>query len=222
MTPLIVLVSIAAVLFLLSLLRFGGEVRYDEDGFAAWARVACFRFQVYPSKLTDEEKAAKEEKKRLKEEKKKAKKAKRAKKQPDTPPEEAPKKKGGSLSLILKLIPPMTRAAGKLLRKIRVNDLDLQVVWGASNPADAALGYGYASAAMGTIWGPLEESFRVKRKHLACYVDYDAQKPAVLAHLTLTITLGQALAIALPLLVQILKLRVRTKDTTGHKLTKEA
>lgn len=214
------LLIILAVLILLALFPFGVRVTYDQDGFQAWAKAWLFSFQVYPAKPKDPDKekqkaekkkrkAAKKEAKRLKKEEKLAKKGKL---QP-----EAEEKKGGNLSFLLSAISPAAHAAGRLVRKIRVKELILRVVWAAKNPADAAVGFGYANAALGTLWGILSNSFKVKKKYLSCGVDYDATSPAAILRATATIRLGQVLAVAVPLLFKLLKLRVRQNKDAAQK-----
>lgn len=214
------LLIILAVLVLLVLLPFGVRVAYDQDGFQAWAKVACFSFRVYPAKPKDPDKEKqKAEKKKRKAAKKEAKRlikeeklAKKGKLQP-----EAEEKKGGNLSFLLSAISPVAHAAGRLLRKIRIKELTLRVIWAAKNPADAAVGFGYANAALGTLWGALSGGFRVKRKYLSCDVDYDVTSPAAILRATLSITLGQVLAVAVPLLFKLLKLRVRQNRNAARK-----
>lgn len=212
------LLIILAVLLLLFFFPFGVRVTYDQDGLRAWAKAAFFSFSVYPPKPKDPEKEKKkEEKKRRKEAKKEAKRAKRAKEH--QPPEE---KKGGNLAFLLSALPPVARAAGRLIRKIRVRELTLRVVWAADNPADAALGFGRANAALGFLWGLLSHSFRVRKKYLSCDVDYGSTSPTAILRATVTITLGRILVVAVPLLFRIIKLRTRQTLKAEEKTTKEA
>ena len=49
MTGLLVLIIVAAALMLLSLVRIGGVVHYDQDGVKAWLKVGPWKFMLYPS-----------------------------------------------------------------------------------------------------------------------------------------------------------------------------
>ncbi len=206
-----VLLILLAVLLVLLLLPFGALVRYDREGFMAWVKVLFLRFQVFPPPPKKEKK----EKKKKKQEPPKE-------KPPAQPKEPAPKeKKGGTLTLVRSALPLVGPALSGLKKRLTINDLELSVTWAASNPADAAMGYGYANAALGTLWGVIEPNFKVKKSRLGCDVDFDAADPTVYLNAFLTINLWKTLTLVLPLLVRFLRNYTRLKREQDEKTKKE-
>ena len=180
MTFLKVLLIVLAVLWLISLIRVGGRVRYGEAGLFASVLAGPFKLQVFPMKAKKRDKPkqagkAKKEKPPIAEKHKKE------------PKEGQP----GTLSRLMKLLPVVGQACGALRRKIRIDDLDLDLIWGGSNPAAIAIGYGQANAAMGMIWPILDHNFKVKRRNLRISMDYSRTQPGVEAAAALTMTVGQ-------------------------------
>ena len=180
MTWWMILLIILAALWLIGQLRLGGMAHYGPDGMTVTVIAGPARIQVVP---------AKEEKKPKEKKKEKAPKEQLA--EGKTPEEEKP----GTLSRLMKLLPVVAEAAGTLLRKIRIDELYLSVVWGGQNDAAAAaIGYGRAHAAIGMIWPLLDHNFKVKKSSFHVDVDYAAEKPVVVADAALTMTLGQLLS----------------------------
>lgn len=200
------LLIVLAILLLLLLLPFGALVRYDQEGFMAWVKVLSLRFQVFPPPPK-------------KEKKKKGKKQEPPQEKPAAPPKE---KKGGTLTLVRSALPLVGPALSGLKKRLTINNLELFVTWAGANPADAAIGYGYANAALGTLWGVIEPNFKVKKSRLGCDVDFDAPDPTVTLSALLTINLWKTLTLVLPLLVRFLRNYTRLKREQDEKTKKEA
>lgn len=222
-----VLLIVLAVLLILLLLPFGAVARYDERGVMAWVKVLFFRFQVFPAKR--EKKAGKEKKKAEKAQENKAPQAKPKEEKPKedatAPKEETAKeekKKGGTLELIRAALPLVKPALAGLKKRLTIDDLELHVTWGAQNPADAAVGYGYANAALGTLWAVVDESFKVKKSRLGCDVDFDQTRPTVYANAALSINLWKTLTLVLPLLIRFYRNYTRLKKAGDKNTKKEA
>ena len=98
-----------------------------------------------------------------------------------------------------------------LKRRLTFQDLELQVTWAASDPADAAVGYGMANAALGGLWAVIDQNFKVKKSRLGCSVDFDQTSPSVYADGTLTIRVGQIVTLVVPLLIRFLRNYSRVK-----------
>lgn len=195
---LIVLLVLLAVL----LIPFGACVRYDQEGFVAFLKVWLLRFQVYPAA----------EKKKGKEKKQEQ----TSGGQPSQPAEEkkdAPKK-GGTLELIRAALPLVKPALVGLKKRLSVDHLDLHVTWAGTDPADVAMGYGCANAALGTLWAVIDQSFKVKKSNLGVSVDFDAPSPTVYLNATVTLNLWKTLTLVLPLLVRFLRNYSRLKPKT--------
>ena len=129
---------------------------------------------------------------------------------PDAPTAEAaPQKKlalPGGLNGILRLVNLALSTLGDLRRKLRVEELTLHVTFAGDDPADAALHYGQAWAAVGALMPALDRLFVIKKRDICPILDYNREQMSVDAHLILTITIGRALALGLKAGLGFLKL----------------
>lgn len=195
-----VLGIVLLVLVLLALLPLGVRVRYDENGFFAFVKVWFVRLRVFPAK----DKGKKKEKKQKKPKKEK-------------PPVAEEHPKGGTLDAVRAALPLVKPALAGIKKRLTIRDLALLVTWAADDPADAAVSYGYAQAALGTLWAVVDENFKVKKSRLGCSVDFDQPSPSVYADATLTMRLGQIVTLGVPLLVRFLKNSARIKRARMEK-----
>lgn len=202
-----VLGIIVLVLAALALLPLGVRVRYDEDGPLVQAKIWFIRLRLFPKK-------DKEKKKQRKEKPKK-------KEVPSEEPEPE-KKKGGALDTVRAALPLLKPALQGVKKRLTIRELELHVTWAANDPADAAIGYGRAQAALGGLWALIDQNFKVKKSRLGCSVDFDQTSPTVYADATLTIRLGQAVTLALPLLIKFLSNVSRIQREKADKTRKEA
>ena len=171
---------VLVLLFLLGQTRIGVQGEYTAEGLTARVRLGLVRLQVYP----------------LKKQKQKKEKPPKKKKPPKRETEEKPKK-GGPVKLLLRLLPLALEAGGQFRRKLQVDLLRLEVTAGTSDPADAAMVYGRANAALGAAWRPLVTAFRVKDGHAAVRIDFDSEQTTVYGAAALSIKVGQALWLGL-------------------------
>lgn len=178
-----VLLIVLAVLFLIGQIRVGGLAEYSAGGFLAWVRLGKLHIQVFPLKKKD------------KPAQKQAKKAKPPKEKREKPKAAAPltEKAGGALDYARTLLPVALDAVGSMYSKIRMDTLELELTVGAADPADAAMRYGQASAALGALWEPLTRVFHVKDGRARVRVDFDAQGMTVYARASLSLKIGQIL-----------------------------
>lgn len=202
MIPLLI---VLLVLVFLLLLPLGVRVRYDADGLFAALKIGPVPIQLFPPK---------EDKKPKKEKKDKKDKPKRADDHP---------KRGGPLALVKGCLPLIKPALEGLRKRLTIKHLTLHVVWAAPDPADAAMGYGAANAALGVIWPVFYQNFKIRDYALGVDVDFDAAEPALYAKADLTMTVLQLLTLALPLLFKFLKIyRAVNAAPTGETVKKEA
>ena len=96
----------------------------------------------------------------------------------------------------MQLLSVAAEAAGRLKRKIRIDGLELMLIWGGMDAAAVALGYGRANAALGMIWPLLDNNFRVKRHVFQVELDYSRTEPAVELAAVVTMTVGQVVALS--------------------------
>lgn len=185
MTFLKALLIILFVLWLISLIRVGGRVRYGKAGLFVTALAGPIKIQLFPFKPKKEKKPKQESKKKSKNVSEKS------------PKKEKPAPEGqpGTLSRLMKLLPVAAQFCGSLKRKIRIDDLDLELVWGGSDPAAIALGYGQANAVLGMLWPIFDHNFKVKRHSFQIGMDYGAAQPTVELQAAVTLTIGQGVAL---------------------------
>lgn len=191
MTGLIVMGCILLALLLIGQLRVGASVAYSENGLFLKIKAGPFRIQILPAKEKEKERPPKKSKKHPAEE--------GAKPKPQG-------SKKNTLSLALRFLPLLAEAAGRFRRKIRIDRLNLYVIWGAPDPAAAAKGFGAGNAALGMLWPLFEHNFRVKEHDLRLDVDFTRTSPTLTADVQATLTIGQCLTLALRLGVKALKI----------------
>ncbi len=195
-----VLGIILLVLLALSLLPLGVRVRYDKDALSVFARLWFIPIRVLPAKAK-------------KDKKKEPKKPKEEPEGGETPPA----KKGGKLDAVRAVLPLVKPALVGVKKRLTIRELELFVTWAADDPADAAVGYGYAQAALGTLWAVVDQNFKVKKSRLGCSVDFDVPSPTVYADATLTMRLGQIVTLVIPLLIRFLSNSARIKRARTEK-----
>lgn len=178
MTLLKVLLVILLLLWLISLIRIGGRVHCGQAGLLFTALVGPFRIQLFPMKPKKSKKRPKKEKEPERE---------------NTPTEKrpAPEDQPGTLSRLMKLLPVAAQFCGALKKKIRIDDLRLELIWGGGDPAAVALGYGRANAVLGMLWPIVDHNFKVKRHAFQIDMDYSADQPVVELRAAVTLTVGQ-------------------------------
>ena len=94
------------------------------------------------------------------------------------------------------------QAAGELRRKVRVDMLWLEFTAGGEEAAQTALSFGYVNSAIGMIWPLLDHNFNIKDHCIRTRADFQRAAPAVYLRLEATLTLGQALVLAIKLLAR--------------------
>lgn len=204
MTVLKVLLIVIAVLWLISRIRLGGWVQYSGEGLAAKVLIGPFRLTLLPRK----------EKPQKKSEKEKSEKKRKKKKKPEKEKAEKPKRKLPPVPELLRLA---AETAGRLKRKIRIDDVTLHLTWAAKDPMDAALGFGRANAAMGMIWPLIENNFRVKKQDVGVSVEFDRDAPELFCKMALTMTVGQLLALGVGFVVRLLIIWSRSGRDSAKK-----
>lgn len=209
-----VLLIALAVLFLVGQVRIGGGAEYSAQGFLAWVRLGKLRVQVFPRKKKD------------KPAQKKEKKAKAPKEKQERAKENKPlsEKAGGALDYVRAMLPIGLEALGRFRKALRVDRLDLELTVGAPDPADAAMAYGQANAALGALWDILTTSLRVKEGRARVAVDFDAQSMTLYGTAALSMKLGQLLGLGLYFGFKALRafLAVRRRNQSSEQQRKAA
>lgn len=174
------LLTVLAVLLAVGLIPAGVYAKFDGE-LTVSATVLGIRIRLIPAKM------------KQKHEKEPAPKEKKEKKKFSLPPKAALEE---YLHLALQLL-------GKLRRKILIRRLKLHAVFGGSD-ADAALNYGRAWAAIGTVMPLLENCFRIRRRDVGAFLSEEESSLRLYAEAHATLTVGQILHIALHALVRFL------------------
>lgn len=194
----LILALIAAALALVSFLRLGVQVRWNSDQLTLRAWVGPVRLTLLPRTGR-----------------------RRRKQPPRQTPSAPPKGRGDMLEQLRRMLPLVAEAAGHLRRKVRLDRIELDVTAAAPDPASAALAFGGINAAVGMIWPMVEQNFNVKDRNIRTRVDFEADKPTASLNAEATLTVGQALALAVwlaPRLPQAMgKERGRSRTDTAQK-----
>ena len=187
MTALKVIGVILLIVFLIGLIRVGAVVRFGEE-LGLTLLIGPFRIALLPAK---EKKAAERGK-----------------------TEQQDKKKDRSLpkltrdewkDLIKIALAALKEMARRACKRLRINPLEILVVFGGEDPADIAQSYGYASAAMWGVMPHLEDLFHIPDPSLHLRMDYDAKKTRAEGTVGLSLRIWDGLVIAFALLGPMLK-----------------
>ena len=187
MTALIIIGIVLCAILLLGQIRCGYFIEYSEAGLFMALKAGPAKIKLYPS------------------EGKKTKK----KKSSDAALAEKKGKKGSvrdTVATAKEFFPLIGETAGRFHRKIRIDDLFLNIVWGNPDIAAAAMGYGAASAVMGFIWPIIEHNFRVKQHELHVNVDFERSNPVLELRAFVSMTFGQFLTFVLRVAIKALKI----------------
>ena len=205
-----ILLCLLIVLFLIGQIRVGCKAAYDHEGVQVWVRVAFFHILVFPLKQKGEKKSKKE------------KKPKKPKKKKEKPPTTVGEKIGGALGYAQSLLPILLDAVKYFTHKLQVDTLHMRLVAGSPDPADAAMVYGQASAALGALWYPLTNAFDVKDGYAKVDLDFEAKQMTLCVAAALSLKIGQILWFAVYFGIQALVafLRERKRQKNDKKLRK--
>lgn len=163
---LIALAVIASALFL----PLGFSAIYRQDNPGVWLLIGPLRFRVYPGN-----------KKKQKPEKQTS--GKKDKNQ----------SKGGSYRDFLPVVRTIYTFLGEFRRKIRVKRLELKVILAGDDPADLAVNYSRAWAALGSLTPQLEQLFVIKKRNLEVECDFVAEETLIYARIDATLTVVRTL-----------------------------
>ena len=194
----LVLGIILVFLFLLSLIRVGGDLEYGVPGLHIRLRFGRFHFTLYPMKPKKE----KPEKKKKQKERSK----------PAEAPQK-PKEKTNPWEIIKEFMPVVSDAAGRFKRKVRIDRLDMDLTVAAGDPATAAIAYGAANGFLGMMIPILENNFIIKERRLRTRVDFDSKSPTVWLAAAFSLTIGQGMALSLHIGVRALKTYLSYRDS---------
>ena len=206
MTALWIVLALLALLTLLNLLRVGVSAGYEAQAFSVRARVGPLTIPVWPRPPAEEPKKPKMEK---------------PPKEPKAPQEQT-KEKELDFDTILALAKLALKAAGSFRRKLTVELFRLVFVAGSSDPYDTAMQSAYVQAALGSLRPLAERALHIQERDVQVGADFTADKPRIEARLTLTIRIGQIVAIGVVFGVGYLKLMLREKKAAKAQTQQDA
>ncbi|MBQ1619603.1 MAG: hypothetical protein II094_01280 [Oscillospiraceae bacterium] len=184
---------ILLLLLLLSFLRIGAVVRFG-DTLTAQLCAGPVKLTIYPKKA-----GKKKAEEKPKEEKPAEEKPKKEKKKPKLPKP--------TLEDIVDLLHTAFTALKKTLwrvcKRLRIDPLELTVIFGDRDPAGAAEKYGMANAVMWTFMPKLEELFYVPDPSLHLRMDYDAPSTRARGIIGVSLRICDLLAIIFTLLIPL-------------------
>lgn len=206
MTALWIVLALLALLTLLNLLRVGVSAGYEAQAFSVSARVGPLTIPVWPRPPAEEPKKPKKEK---------------PPKEPKAPQEQT-KEKELDFDTILALAKLALKAAGSFRRKLTVELFRLVFVAGSSDPYETAMQSAYVQAALGGLRPLAERTLHIQERDVQVGADFTADKPRIEARLTLTIRIGQIVAIGVVFGVGYLKLMLQKKKAAKAQTQQDA
>lgn len=206
MTALKIIGIILLVFLLIGFLRVGALVSFGDE-LCVKLRVGFIRLTIFPEKEKKPKKPKKE--KKPKEEKSK---------------EEKPKKKRSlprlTLEDILDLAQTALSALGAMVRRacrrVRIDPLDVTVVFGGDDPAIVAAAYGAASAAVFEQMPKAEEKFYIPDPSLHLRMDFTAEETTAEGSVGVSLRVCDLFAIVFTLIGPLLKWFLRFKKAHKH------
>lgn len=186
MTALKVIGGIALVLALVSLLRVGAIVEFGE-ALRVRVRIGPLRRTIVPIK------------------KKAAPPPEQTAPAGEAAPQAAKKRRlpKPTFSELRELIGTLLRTLKKTLRKtcrrVRIDPLRVQVIFGGSDPADVAQTYGCACAVLWSVMPALEELFHIPNPFIHLDTDFQSGKTSAGGTVGVSLRIGELIAIAVTL-----------------------
>lgn len=208
MTALWIVLALLGLLILLNLLRVGVSAGYEAQALSVSARVGPLTIPVLPRPPESEPKKPKKEKPQ-----------KEPKEETQAPPKE---KKLPDLDTVFALAKLALKAVGSFRRKLTVELFRLVFIAGADDPYHTAMQYAYVNAALGSLRPLAERALHIKKRDVQVGADFTADKPQIEACLTLTIRIGQIIAIGVVFGVGYLKLMLQKKKAAKAQQKQEA
>ena len=172
---------ILSALAILSVLRIGGEVICSDNGIRFVIFIGFMKIKI-PGKTSE-----KKGKKRKKEDK------------------VTKREKGGTAGKIKEMLPVITKALGRLRRKLRVDRIEAVYTAGGEDPAKVAVEYGAGCAFMGVLTPFLENNFNIKKRELSVQANFNEEKSSLFLDGKLTLAVWQAIYIAAGIVVPVIR-----------------
>lgn len=201
MLAIIIIIVILSVVLLTSL---GVLLKYEDEAISFDVWIGPVKKKILPADGISSKKSIK------KAEKKAVKRAKKESKQPE-------EKKTRDKDAIVAFIRLALKSLGRLRKKISVDILRIYWLAAADDPYDAALQFGYVSAAMGTLTPLIDGAFKIREKDFRTNLSFDTPKSVVFVELNATIQVWEILYITLIFGTEYLIMRHRLKRSRAEE-----
>ena len=122
---------------------------------------------------------------------------------------------------MLDLLPMVLETVGKFRRKLRVDQLEMELIICNPDPADAAIQYGQANALLGSLWQPVTRAFHVKDGHAHVGVDFEGQTSVIYILASLSLTIAQTLGLIVVFAVKGLAILIRNRTKRDVRTNQE-
>ena len=202
------------VLALLAVLPLGVSARYNAKGLRVKVIAGPVRLTVFPLRKKEKKQVKKAEEPALPA-------SEPAPKNPPAPPkpkeEPSGEEKGGSFLDFMPLVKLALDFLGDFRRKLRLDNLELKLIMAGGDPANLAINYGRAWAAVGNLMPHLDRLFVIKKRDIEVECDFTGTETLVIARLDLTITLGRLLSLVVVYAIRAIKelLNIKKKRKGG-------
>ena len=194
------LLIILAVIVLLLLLPVGVHAVYSENGFTAALLFGPLPVRIYPPKPGKTE--AKKEKKEKE--------------------EEPAEKKPGSAQELFQIGNIFIKMLPKIIKKVRINRLEVFYVSADADPYNAALRFGMAESGIGILTPILENHFKIGKLNLQSSVDFNLSEPEIYADGVTTASVGSVLFLGVYFLLQLAKIHKKAGGKGSNARQKKA
>lgn len=203
--------TIVGIIFIVILLLTLGKVTvyvdYNES-LILKIKYMFFPILTLPAKKKKDDKAKKSKKKPKKKDEKKT---------DDENAEEKPKKKlalGDILELVKLVLNSLGKPLRKILKRVEIDHLALNIVCGGEDAAKAAITFGAVNVAVGNLMGWLDTFFTLKPvDELSVNVDFESEETTADAYVEVKLTVAAAFAFLFTLLGRAIKYFFTHRET---------
>lgn len=223
------------ILALILLLPFGASIFFDSEGLRVRVIAGPVRFTVFPTKKKEKKATEKTKTKEKSESEPKRTQPAPTESKADEPEKmplpEAPKPpkeeepKGGSITDFLPLVELALKFVGEFFHKtLHIDVLYLKLTMAGDDPADLAIGYGRAWAALGNLWPYIDRMFTIKKRDVKIQCDFEGDQPLVNARVDIILNLARLLGLVFSygfrILIKFLKIQNDRKIAAGSAVKK--
>ena len=192
------------IVLLLGLLRVGATITFAEETVVK-LRIGPLRLTLLPKK----KKKPKKEKQPKKEPAPEEKKGKRAHKLPRLTLRDVP-------DLVSAVFSALHAALRRVCRRLRIDPMEVTVVFGGADPADVAEAYGIANAVVFSVMPKAEEIFYLPDPAIHLRMDYGAEATRCEGKVGISVRICDAFVILFALAVPLIKWFLRLKKAHAN------